>query len=143
MAVSDPAETGTRTPLALEPRSDTLPQRIWWGFATRQSARWAGEQGFHLLSTTLLSGDTGVPFARLQAEQISVFRDVWRRAGEPDAIADDPPRDEAVQAADTLLVTIPNLLGVAEKLRLLTTIAENVAPAPDWNSTPTVSAAHS
>ena len=64
MAVSDPAETGTRTPLALEPRSDTLPQRIWWGSATRQSARWAGEQGFHLLSSTLLSEDTGVPFTR-------------------------------------------------------------------------------
>ncbi|MFH9863883.1 LLM class flavin-dependent oxidoreductase [Streptomyces sp. NPDC017202] len=186
MAASDPVETGMSVPLTIEPRSRTLPQRIWWGSSTRQSARWAGEQGLHLLSSTLLSEDTGIPFAELQAEQISVFHETWRAAGhpgtprvavvrsvlpivserdralfgasavygsqehvgvlggavsrfgksfigEPDAIVENLRKDEAVAAADTLLVTIPNLLGVTENLRLLDNIAEHVAPAIGWS----------
>jgi alkanesulfonate monooxygenase SsuD/methylene tetrahydromethanopterin reductase-like flavin-dependent oxidoreductase (luciferase family) len=53
--------------------------------------------------------------------------------GEPDAVAEDLSKDEAVRAADTLLVTIPNLLGVAENLRLLDNIAECIAPVLDWS----------
>ncbi|MFI6341308.1 LLM class flavin-dependent oxidoreductase [Streptomyces sp. NPDC050535] len=189
MVASDPNETGTRVPLTIEPRSHTLPQRIWWGSSTRQSARWAGEQGLHLLSSTLLSEDTGIPFSELQAEQISVFHESWRAAGHPgtprvavvrsvlpivserdralfgasavygsqehvgvlggavsrfgksfiggpDAIVENLRKDEAVAAADTLLVTIPNLLGVAENLRLLDSIAEHVAPSIGWSRSP-------
>lgn len=83
VAVSDPAEAGAQVPLAIQPQSVTLPHRIWWGSATRQSAQWAGEQGMHLLSSTLLSEDTGVPFAELQSEQIGIFRAAWDRAGHP------------------------------------------------------------
>lgn len=186
MATSDPAETGTSVPLTIEPRSATLPQRIWWGSATRQSAQWAGEQGLHLLSSTLLSEDTGVPFSQLQAEQIGVFRESWQQAGHsgiprvavvrsilpivserdralfgasaaygsrehvgilggavsrfgksfvggPDIVAENLLKDEAVAAADTLLVTIPNLLGVTENLRLLDNIAEHIAPVLGWS----------
>ncbi|MCE4267679.1 LLM class flavin-dependent oxidoreductase [Rhodococcus globerulus] len=178
MAITDPEQTRRSAPLPVEPRSDTLPGRIWWGSATRRSAHWAGTQGMNLLSSTLLSEDTGVPFATLQAEQIQTFRDAWARAGHPgtprvavtrsilpivsaqdramfgtnaidehvgvlggaisrfgknyigppDTIAADLAEDEAVTAADTLLVTIPNLLGVAANLRVLSTIAEHVAP---------------
>jgi alkanesulfonate monooxygenase SsuD/methylene tetrahydromethanopterin reductase-like flavin-dependent oxidoreductase (luciferase family) len=85
VAVSNPAEAGIQTPLTIQPQSESLPQRIWWGSATRQSAQWAGEQGMHLLSSTLLSEDTGVPFPELQAEQIRIFRAAWRRAGHPGA----------------------------------------------------------
>lgn len=83
MTASDPAETGVSVPLRIEPHSEGLQHRIWWGSATRRSARWAGEQGMHLLSSTLLSEDTGVPFTQSQAEQITHFRDTWRESGHP------------------------------------------------------------
>jgi alkanesulfonate monooxygenase SsuD/methylene tetrahydromethanopterin reductase-like flavin-dependent oxidoreductase (luciferase family) len=35
----------------------------------------------HLQSSTLLSEDTGVPFDRLQAEQIRLYRAAWAAAG--------------------------------------------------------------
>lgn len=181
MAISDPAEAGVQVPLPIQPQSETLPQRIWWGSATRQSAQWASEQGMHLLSSTLLSEDTGVPFSELQAEQVRVFRAAWDRAGhrgaprvavvrsilpivsdrdrslfgpaalqaqenvgvlggaisrfgksfigEPEAIIREIQQDHAVKEADTLLVTIPNTLGVQENLRILGNIAEHLAPA--------------
>lgn len=49
--------------------------------------------------------------------------------GEPDRIADELAADEAVRAADTMLVTVPNQLGVAYNARILQTIAEHIAPA--------------
>ena len=51
---------------------------------------------------------------------------------EPDAIADELARDAAVAAADTLLVTVPNQLGVDYNAHLLSSIAEHVAPAIGW-----------
>jgi alkanesulfonate monooxygenase SsuD/methylene tetrahydromethanopterin reductase-like flavin-dependent oxidoreductase (luciferase family) len=53
-------------------------------------------------------------------------------AGEPDAIAAALARDAAVQAADTILLTVPNQLGVEYNAGLLRTIAEEVAPAIGW-----------
>src|SRR3546814_13019757 len=35
----------------------------------------------NLMSSTLLTEDTGVPFHQLQAEQIQMFRDAWTAAG--------------------------------------------------------------
>ena len=35
----------------------------------------------NLMSSTLLTEDTGVPFHELQAEQIQLFRDAWAAAG--------------------------------------------------------------
>ena len=52
--------------------------------------------------------------------------------GEPDVIAEELRRDAAVRAADTLLLTVPNQLGVEYNARLLETIAEHVAPAIGW-----------
>jgi alkanesulfonate monooxygenase SsuD/methylene tetrahydromethanopterin reductase-like flavin-dependent oxidoreductase (luciferase family) len=52
--------------------------------------------------------------------------------GEPDRIADELARDAAVQAADTVLLTVPNQLGVDYNARLLETIARDVAPAIGW-----------
>jgi alkanesulfonate monooxygenase SsuD/methylene tetrahydromethanopterin reductase-like flavin-dependent oxidoreductase (luciferase family) len=168
--------------LTIEPRSPGLPERIWWGAGTRETAVWAGEQGMNLMSSTLLLEDTSVPFSELQAEQIELFRDAWRRAGhprqprvsvsrsvipittdldrelfgrdgnedqvgwldgavarfgrtysgEPDAIAADLAQDAAVLAADTLLLTVPNQLGVEYNARMLETIAAHVAPAVGW-----------
>jgi alkanesulfonate monooxygenase SsuD/methylene tetrahydromethanopterin reductase-like flavin-dependent oxidoreductase (luciferase family) len=54
--------------------------------------------------------------------------------GEPDAIAEELASDPAVAAADTLLVTVPNQLGVEYNAHLLRTIAEHVAPAIGWRA---------
>src|SRR6187431_710022 len=67
--------------LRVEPHSVGLRDRIWWGAGTRQTAEWAAEQGMNLMSSTLLTEDTGVPFHQLQAEQIQRFRDAWTAAG--------------------------------------------------------------
>ena len=53
--------------------------------------------------------------------------------GEPDAIADELARDAAVAAADTLMLTVPNQLGVEYNARLLETIVRHVAPAIGWS----------
>src|ERR1700759_3647388 len=78
------ADVGGRpgeTMLAVQPQSPGLADRIWWGSGTRQSAVWTAEQGMNLMSSTLLSEDTGVPFDELQAEQIALFRSAWAEAG--------------------------------------------------------------
>ena len=39
-----------------------------------------------------------------------------------------------MRAADTLLLTVPNQLGVAYNTRMLATIVEHVAPAIGWSA---------
>jgi alkanesulfonate monooxygenase SsuD/methylene tetrahydromethanopterin reductase-like flavin-dependent oxidoreductase (luciferase family) len=171
--------------LPIQPRSEGLGDRIWWGAGTRKTAVWAAELGMNLMSSTLLTEDTGVPFDELQAEQIALFREAWAAAGhsreprvsvsrsvvpladdedrqyfgfsalretrdqvgaldgalarfgrsyigEPDVIAAELAADAAVQAADTLLITVPNQLGVEYNAKMLATIATHVAPALGW-----------
>ncbi|MEV4046816.1 hypothetical protein [Streptomyces sp. NPDC049744] len=48
--------------------------------------------------------------------------------GEPETIIRELQQDHAVKEADTLLVTIPNTLGVQENLRILGNVAEHLAP---------------
>ena len=169
--------------LRLEPHSSGLRERIWWGAGTRRTAEWAGEQGMHLMSSTLLTEDTGVPFHQLQAEQIQRFRDAWKAAGrpgeprvsvsrsifpivsdtdrayfgresdsrdqvgyldggaarfgrtyagEPEQLVKDLAEDEAIAAADTLLLTIPNQLGVEYNVHVLDAVLRELAPALGW-----------
>ena len=168
--------------LAIQPQSPGLGDRIWWGSGTRATAIWTAEQGMNLMSSTLLSEDTGVPFDELQAEQITRYRQAWAQAGwgreprvsvsrsvlplvtdldrhyfgsrdgadsvglldgvrsrfgksyvgEPDQLAEELAKDAAVREADTLLLTVPNLLGVEYNARLLETVARHVAPAIGW-----------
>src|SRR5579862_2605634 len=54
--------------------------------------------------------------------------------GEPDVIAEELSRDAAVQAADTLLLTVPNQLGVEYNAHLLETFALHIGPALGWTS---------
>lgn len=76
VAQADPGYAGGGTGLLpIQPTSQGLPQRIWWGAASRATAVWAAEQGMNLMSSTLLIEDTGVPFDQLQAEQISMYRE--------------------------------------------------------------------
>jgi alkanesulfonate monooxygenase SsuD/methylene tetrahydromethanopterin reductase-like flavin-dependent oxidoreductase (luciferase family) len=169
--------------LRIEPHSEGLRRRIWWGAGSRATAEWTAEQGMNLMSSTLLTEDTGVPFHRLQAEQIQRFRDAWAQAGhefeprvsvsrsifpitdqrdrqyfgmevnssdqvghldtgparfgktyagEPDQLVEDLREDEAVQAADTLLLTVPNQLGVDYNAHVIENIIKHVAPALGW-----------
>jgi hypothetical protein len=55
--------------------------------------------------------------------------------GEPDQIAEDLAKDAAVQAADTVLLTVPSQLGVDYNAAMLETIAREIAPAIGWSST--------
>jgi len=54
-------------------------------------------------------------------------------------IAEELARDPALAAADTLLLTVPNQLGVEYNARLLETFARHVGPAIGWQ--PAASAA--
>ncbi|KZF01637.1 MAG: LLM class flavin-dependent oxidoreductase [Rhodococcus sp. (in: high G+C Gram-positive bacteria)] len=169
--------------LRLEPHSAGLRKRIWWGAGNRKTAEWAAEQGMNLMSSTLLSEDTGVPFHQLQAEQIERFRKTWADAqhsheprvsvsrsifpivnetdrayfgqqtdgqdqvgyidggiarfgksyaGEPDRLIEELAADEAIAAADTVLLTVPNQLGVDYCAHVMESLLTEVAPALGW-----------
>lgn len=53
-------------------------------------------------------------------------------AAEPDQLVRELSKDEAIQEADTLLLTIPNTLGVDYNVHLLSAILEHVAPELGW-----------
>ncbi|HET7683919.1 MAG TPA: LLM class flavin-dependent oxidoreductase [Marmoricola sp.] len=169
--------------LRIEPQSPGLRERVWWGAGSRATAEWAAEQGMNLMSSTLLTEDTGVPFHQLQAEQIQRFRDAWTAAGhdreprvsvsrsifplvsdldrayfghdadsqdqvghlegglarfgksyagEPDDLVKALAEDEAIAAADTLLLTVPNQLGVDYNAHVLESVLRYVAPELGW-----------
>jgi len=169
--------------LRLEPHSPGLRKRIWWGAGTRATAEWTAQKGMNLMSSTLLTEDTGVPFHQLQAEQIQRFRDAWASAGhdwtprvsvsrsifplvderdhayfggqgddqdqvgyidggsarfgrsyaaEPDKLIEELAEDEAIAAADTLLLTVPNQLGVDYNAHVIEAVLTQVAPALGW-----------
>jgi alkanesulfonate monooxygenase SsuD/methylene tetrahydromethanopterin reductase-like flavin-dependent oxidoreductase (luciferase family) len=169
--------------LRIEPHAPGLRDRIWWGAGSRATAEWTAQQGMNLMSSTLLTEDTGVPFHQLQAEQIQRFRDAWTAAGhereprvsvsrsvfpivddrdrayfgresasqdqvghidggtarfgktyagEPDQLVRDLAEDEAIAAADTLLLTVPNQLGVDYNAHVIESLLTHVAPELGW-----------
>lgn len=67
--------------LRLEPHSDGLRERIWWGASSNATAIWAAEQGMNLQSSTLKDDETGEPFHIQQAAQIRAYREAWEKAG--------------------------------------------------------------
>ena len=67
--------------LRLEPYSEGLRDRIWWGAATNATAAWAGRLGMNMQSSTLKFDETGEPFHIQQAAQIRAFRAAWTVAG--------------------------------------------------------------
>jgi alkanesulfonate monooxygenase SsuD/methylene tetrahydromethanopterin reductase-like flavin-dependent oxidoreductase (luciferase family) len=171
--------------LRIEPHSPGLSERIWWGAGTRATAEWTAQQGLNLMSSTLLTEDTGVPFHQLQAEQIQRFREAWKAAGhqreprvsvsrsifpivtdldrtyfgpargdhdqvgyldggtarfgktyagEPDQLVKELAEDEAIAAADTLLLTVPNQLGVDYNAHLIDSVLRHLAPELGWRT---------
>src|SRR5215218_7527033 len=67
--------------LRIEPHSEGLRERIWWGAATNATAQWAAKLGMNLQSSTLKFDEGGQPFHIQQAEQIRAFRDARKAAG--------------------------------------------------------------
>jgi alkanesulfonate monooxygenase SsuD/methylene tetrahydromethanopterin reductase-like flavin-dependent oxidoreductase (luciferase family) len=170
--------------LRLEPHSEGLQERVWWGAGTNATAVWAAKLGMNLQSSTLKFDETGEPFHVQQANQIRAFRAAWKEAGhtrtprvsvsrsifallddrdrayfghgeqdgdqfgyidgprravfgrsyaaEPDVLIEQLRGDEAIAEADTLLLTIPNQLGVAYNAHVLEAILTTVAPALGW-----------
>ena len=53
-------------------------------------------------------------------------------AAEPDVLIEQLRQDEAIAEADTILLTIPNQLGVAYNVHVLDAILTNVAPGLGW-----------
>jgi alkanesulfonate monooxygenase SsuD/methylene tetrahydromethanopterin reductase-like flavin-dependent oxidoreductase (luciferase family) len=65
---------------------------------------------------------------------IDNFRAVFGRtyAAEPDVLIEQLRGDEAIAEADTLLLTVPNTLGVEYNAHVLESILKHVAPALGW-----------
>lgn len=170
--------------LRLEPHSEGLRKRIWWGSATNATAQWAAKLGMNLQSSTLKFDETGEPLHKQQADQIRAYRAAWKEAGhdweprvsvsrsifalindmdhayfgrsgegqdsigyldektravfgrsyaaEPDRLIEQLRGDEAIAEADTLLLTVPNQLGVAYNAHVIEAILKHVAPGLGW-----------
>jgi alkanesulfonate monooxygenase SsuD/methylene tetrahydromethanopterin reductase-like flavin-dependent oxidoreductase (luciferase family) len=170
--------------LRLEPHSDGLHDRIWWGAGSNATAIWAAKLGMNLQSSTLKNDETGEAFHVRQAAQIRDYRAAWKEAGhareprvsvsrsifalmddrdrtyfgrgredddqigfidertraifgrsyaaEPDVLIDQLREDEAITEADTLLLTVPNQLGVTYNAHVIEAILTHVAPALGW-----------
>ncbi|SFP63084.1 LLM class flavin-dependent oxidoreductase [Amycolatopsis rubida] len=170
--------------LRLEPHSEGLRDRIWWGSSSNATAVWAAKLGMNLQSSTLKDDETGEPLHVQQRKQIEAYHGAWKEAGhereprvsvsrsifaltndldrayfgsdrnsrdqigmidentraifgrsyaaEPDELVRELKEDEAVQAADTLLLTVPNQLGVDYNAHVLESILTHVAPELGW-----------
>jgi alkanesulfonate monooxygenase SsuD/methylene tetrahydromethanopterin reductase-like flavin-dependent oxidoreductase (luciferase family) len=170
--------------LRLEPHSEGLRERIWWGAGSNATAGWAAKLGLNLQSSTLKNDETGEAFHVQQAAQIRAYRSAWKEAGhtreprvsvsrsifalmddrdrayfgsggenedqlgfidprtraifgrsysaEPDVLVEQLREDEALAEADTLLLTVPNQLGVAYNAHAIEAILTHVAPALGW-----------
>lgn len=170
--------------LRLEPHSDGLRERIWWGSSSDETARWAARLGMNLQSSTLKTDETGEPLHVQQRKQIEAYREAWQAAGhereprvsvsrsifaivddrdrayfgdngndedqigyidpntraifgrsyagEPDELVKQLAEDEAIAAADTLLLTVPNQLGVDYNAHAIQSILSYVAPELGW-----------
>lgn len=69
-------------------------------------------------------------FGYIEADQRAVFGKSY--AAEPDQLIKELAQDEAIKEADTLLLTIPNTLGVEYNIHVLSAILEHVAPGLGW-----------
>jgi alkanesulfonate monooxygenase SsuD/methylene tetrahydromethanopterin reductase-like flavin-dependent oxidoreductase (luciferase family) len=170
--------------LRLEPHSEGLRDRIWWGAGSNATAVWAAEKGMFLQSSTLKFDESGKPFHVQQAEQIRLYKEAWKKAGhdreprvsvsrsifalvneqdhylfgqesnrtdkfgmiepgkravfgrsyaaEPDQLIKELAEDEAIKEADTILLTVPNTLGVDYNVHVLSSILKEVAPGLGW-----------
>jgi alkanesulfonate monooxygenase SsuD/methylene tetrahydromethanopterin reductase-like flavin-dependent oxidoreductase (luciferase family) len=170
--------------LRLEPWSEGLRDRIWWGSSSNATSQWAARLGMNLQSSTLKDDESGEPLHVQQRKQIEVYRETWKEAGhtrqprvsvsrsifalvddrdrawfgregrghdqigyidantraifgrsyaaEPEVLVKELAADEAIAAADTLLLTVPNQLGVEYNAHVIESILTLVAPELGW-----------
>lgn len=170
--------------LRIEPYSEGLRDRIWWGSGSNTTSVWAATLGMNLQTSTLKFDETGEPLHVQQRKQIEAYIEAWKEAGhsreprvsvsrsifalttdqdvayfggdrnssdqigmideqtraifgrsyaaEPDVLVKQLADDEAIQAADTLLLTVPNQLGVDYNVHVLENILTQVAPELGW-----------
>ncbi|QSZ50707.1 LLM class flavin-dependent oxidoreductase [Arthrobacter sp. D5-1] len=67
----------------VEPHSAGLRSRLWYGAASMKSAVWAGENGFNLLSSSVIfpDKDQEPDFAGVQQSQIRAYREAAAQSG--------------------------------------------------------------
>ena len=170
--------------LRVEPYSEGLRERIWWGSASNATATWAATLGMNLQSSTLKFDEGGEPLHVQQRKQIEAYREAWKQAGhrreprvsvsrsifplvddrdrawfgresrgqdqigyidantraifgrsyaaEPEELIRQLAADEAIDAADTLLLAVPNQLGVEYNAHVIASVLEFVAPELGW-----------
>jgi alkanesulfonate monooxygenase SsuD/methylene tetrahydromethanopterin reductase-like flavin-dependent oxidoreductase (luciferase family) len=75
-------------------------------------------------------GDSTDQVGQIGADLRAVFGRTY--AAEPDVLVEQLARDEAIAAADTLLLTVPNQLGVDYNAHLLESLVTDVAPGLGW-----------
>ena len=75
-------------------------------------------------------GDSTDKIGYIDADTRAVFGRTY--AAEPDVLVEQLAGDEAIAEADTLLLTVPNQLGVDYNAHLLDSILTHVAPALGW-----------
>ena len=170
--------------LRIEPYSEGLRDRIWWGSGSNTTSVWAATLGMNLQTSTLKFDETGEPLHVQQRKQIEAYIEAWKEGGhsreprvsvsrsifalttdqdvayfggdrnssdqigmideqtraifgrsyaaEPDVLVKQLADDEAIHAADTLLLTVPNQLGVDYNAHVLENILTQVAPELGW-----------
>jgi hypothetical protein len=69
-------------------------------------------------------------FGYIEADTRAVFGRSY--AAEPDVLIRELKEDEAIAEADTLLLTVPNQLGVAYNAHVIEAILKHVAPGLGW-----------
>jgi alkanesulfonate monooxygenase SsuD/methylene tetrahydromethanopterin reductase-like flavin-dependent oxidoreductase (luciferase family) len=69
-------------------------------------------------------------FGYIEPEKRAVFGRTY--AAEPDVLVKQLKEDEAIAEADTLLLTVPNQLGVEYNAHVIEAILKHVAPALGW-----------
>jgi len=75
-------------------------------------------------------GDSEDQFGYIEPGKQAVFGRSY--AAEPDQLIKELGADEALKAADTLLLTVPNQLGVDYNAHVIDAILKHVAPALGW-----------
>jgi alkanesulfonate monooxygenase SsuD/methylene tetrahydromethanopterin reductase-like flavin-dependent oxidoreductase (luciferase family) len=170
--------------LRLEPHSQGLRERIWWGAGSTSTTIWTAQKQMNLMSSTLVNDESGEPLHVQQRSQIDAYLDAWEKAGwerkprvsvsrsifpivderdrayfghgqqdhdqfgnidaktravfgrsyaaEPDVLIEQLRTDTAIEAADTLLLTVPNQLGVDYNAHVLESFIEHVAKPLGW-----------
>ncbi|MEU0514442.1 MULTISPECIES: LLM class flavin-dependent oxidoreductase [Amycolatopsis] len=58
----------------VQPHSPGLGRRLWYGAGSLGSARWAGENGMNLLTSSVVKAEESEDFAEIQLSHIRIFR---------------------------------------------------------------------